>query len=240
MHDHFLIRAPIDEVWAFLMDPYQVVVCMPGAHLEGVESERAFLGSIKIAVGPFATSYKGRVEFAEVDPTSHRVRLVAQGRERHGGDAHGSMVSSLAAVVDGTEVMVDVSVEGTTKLVHLGLGLTEDLGHELFAQFVACVKARLEAPGSPELRRDAGASAGRASPRESVHAALRPKTRPEVLDAAQVGWLSPALSGTMITIPNPNNRATFTACIAAQRVSGGSSLRFGRGNPGAETNARPV
>ena len=118
---------------------------MPGADLEQIESDRAYLASVKVAVGPFTTSYKGRVEFAEVDESLHRARLTAEGQERGGGAAHGSMVSSLRTVEEGTEVVVDVSVEGTSRIVHLGLGLTQNLAQELFGQFVTRVKERLEA-----------------------------------------------------------------------------------------------
>ncbi len=146
MSDRFLVRAPIDDVWEFLMDPDRVVLCMPGAQLEQTESDLAFLGSFKVAVGPFTTSYKGRVEFAEVDESRHRARITAEGQERDGGAAHGSMVSSLRTVEEGTEVVVDVSVDGASRIVQMGLGLTQNLAQELFGQFVTCVKERLEAP----------------------------------------------------------------------------------------------
>ena len=146
MQDRFLVRAPIDDVWELLIDPRRVVLCMPGAQLERIESDRAFAGSFRLAVGPFATSYKGRVEFAEVDESLHRARLTAEGQERGGGAAHGSMVSSLRTVEEGTEVVVDMSVDGTSRIVQMGLGLTENVAEELFGQFVTCVKERLEAP----------------------------------------------------------------------------------------------
>ena len=150
MQDRFVVRAPIDDVWEFMMDPRCIVRCMPGAQLEQIESDRAYLASVKVAVGPFTTSYKGRVEFAEVDESLHRVRLTAEGHERGGGAAYGSMVSSLRTVEEGTEVVVDMSFEGTSRLVRLGLGLTENLAQELFDQLVTCVKERLEGPpGAP-------------------------------------------------------------------------------------------
>jgi uncharacterized protein len=160
MRDRFVVRAPIDDVWEFLMDPRRVVLCMPGAQLEQIESDRAYLASVKVAVGPFTTSYKGRVEFAEVDESLHRARLTAEGQERGGGAAHGSMVSSLRTVEEGTEVSVDVSFEGTSRIVQMGLGLTQDLAQELFGQFVTCVKERLEAPqgATPSGETPAGAA----------------------------------------------------------------------------------
>lgn len=166
MRDQFLVRAPIDDVWEFLMDPRRVVPCMPGAHLDEIESDRAFLGSVKLAVGPFTTSYKGRVEFAEVDESLHRARLTAEGQERGGGAARASMVSSLRTVEDGTEVAVDVSVDGASRIVHMRLGLTDNLAQELFGQLVACVKERLEAPP--------GATSAVATPAEAAPVQILP------------------------------------------------------------------
>jgi uncharacterized protein len=166
MRDRFLVRAPIDDVWEFLMDSRRVVLCMPGAHLEQIESDRAYLASVKVAVGPFTTSYKGRVEFAEADESLHRARLTAEGQERGGGAAHGSMVSSLRTVEEGTEVIVDVSFEGASRIVHLGLGLTQNLAQELFGQFVTCVKERLEAP--------LGASSSGETPADAVPVQVLP------------------------------------------------------------------
>lgn len=160
LRDRFVVRAPIDDVWQFLMDPRRVALCMPGAHLDQIESERVFLGSIKVALGPFTTRYKGRVEFVEVDEALHTARLTAEGRERGGGAARGSMVSSLTTVEDGTEVVVDVSVEGANKVMKAGLGLGENLAHVLFGQFVTCVKDRLEAPTGSTQK--AGSPAGAA------------------------------------------------------------------------------
>src|SRR4051812_44354189 len=104
MRDRFVVRAPIDEVWAFLTDPHRVVSCMAGAHLDHVESERVFRGHIKVSVGPLKASYKGRIEFVEFDAEQHSARLTAEGHESGGGDAKGQMLSSMRTVDDGTEV----------------------------------------------------------------------------------------------------------------------------------------
>ena len=67
IRETFQVQAPIDTVWRFVMDPEQVVTCMPGAELEQALDDRTFLGRVKIKLGAITTSYKGRVEFTEVD-----------------------------------------------------------------------------------------------------------------------------------------------------------------------------
>jgi carbon monoxide dehydrogenase subunit G len=118
---------------------------MPGAVLEEIVGDGAFLGSVKVAVGPITTSYKGRVQFTEMDEANHRIQLTAEGREGSGGTARGTMSSAMHATEDGrTEVSVDVSVDITGRIVQIGRGLMQDVASDMFGQFVSCVKARLE------------------------------------------------------------------------------------------------
>ena len=148
LQERFLVQAPVQAVWDYLLDPNRVVGCMAGALLEEIESDGTFLGSVKVAVGPITMSYKGRVQFTNVDEASHRVELTAEGREGSGGTARGMMSSSMLATEDGqTEVTVDVSIDVTGRIVQLGRGLMQDVAGDMFGQFVACVKQQLEGAG---------------------------------------------------------------------------------------------
>jgi len=130
---------------------------MPGAVLEEIVGDGTFLGSVKVAVGPITTSYKGRVQFTEKDAANHRIQLTAEGREGSGGTARGTMSSTMRATEDGqTEVSVDVHVDVTGRIVQIGRGLMQDVASDMFGQFVSCVTARLE---STEPTAEAGVGA---------------------------------------------------------------------------------
>jgi hypothetical protein len=147
IQETFQVRAPIEAVWQFLLDPQRVVVCMPGAELEEVVDDRTFLGNIKIKVGPITTSYKGRVQLTEVDQQQYAVQMVAEGREASGGIAKGTMSSRLRALPDGqTEVVTETSIDIAGRIMQFGRGMIQDVSHQLFQQFVACAKEQLEAP----------------------------------------------------------------------------------------------
>jgi carbon monoxide dehydrogenase subunit G len=147
IQETFQVQAPIDAVWRFVLDASMVAACMPGAELEEVIDERTFLGSIKVKVGAITTGYKGRVQIAHVDEAGHTVQIVAEGREAGGGTAKATMSSSLRPLADGrTEVVAEASVDLTGRIVQVGRGMIQGVAHELFLQFVACAKARLEAP----------------------------------------------------------------------------------------------
>ncbi len=151
IRETFQVQAPIDAVWRFVMDPDQVVACMPGAELEQSLDDRTFLGRVKVKLGAITTSYKGRVQFTEVDAEGYRVRMVAEGRETGGGTAKGTMQSFLRALPDGqTEVVAEASVDLTGRVMQVGRGMIQGISHQLFQQFVASTKERLEAAQGAE------------------------------------------------------------------------------------------
>ena len=145
IRETFQVEAPIDAVWRFVMDPDKVVTCLPGAELERAVDDRTFEGRVKVKLGAISTSYKGRVRFTEVDEQGYVVRMAAEGRETGGGTAKGSMVSRLRALSDGqTEIVAEASVDLTGRVMQVGRGMIQGVSHQLFQQFVASTKERLE------------------------------------------------------------------------------------------------
>ena len=141
----FQVRAPMDAVWRFLIDPQQVVTCVPGASLDSAIDERTFLGTVKVKVGAITTSYKGKVQFTERDEAAGVMRMVAEGRETGGGLAKGTMTGRLHRLPDGqTEVVAEASVDLTGRIMQVGRGMIQGVAGQLFQQFVGAVKQRLE------------------------------------------------------------------------------------------------
>jgi carbon monoxide dehydrogenase subunit G len=166
IRETFSLRAPPAAVWAFLLDPQQVVTCMPGAALDEVVDDRTFLGTIRVKVGPVVTSYRGRVVFEEVDEAARTVRIAAEGRESTGsGSARATMSSRISRLPDGgTEVVAEANAEITGRIMQFGQGMIQGVSHQLFLDFVACTRERLDAPegGAP------GAAAARAGQPVSI------------------------------------------------------------------------
>jgi carbon monoxide dehydrogenase subunit G len=150
IQETFRLQAPPDRVWAYLVDPRQVVTCLPGAELTAVESETTFLGKVKVKVGPVVAAYSGKVVITERDDAARVVKLVGEGRESGGaGSAKMTMTSTLAALPDGdTEVRVVADLDIVGKLVQFGRGMIESVNKQLFKQFTDCVRATLEAPAA--------------------------------------------------------------------------------------------
>jgi carbon monoxide dehydrogenase subunit G len=146
IEEQFEVRAPVQKVWEYLIDPAKVVVCIPGAELLESQDERTFLGAIKVKVGPVAMSYKGLIKFAELDEQNHQVRMVGEGREAGGaGSAKVNMLSKVTpSDAGGALVVVSAEVDLVGKIVQFGRGMIEEVSKQLFRQFSACVKQHLE------------------------------------------------------------------------------------------------
>jgi carbon monoxide dehydrogenase subunit G len=145
IEEKFQVPASIDVVWRFMMDPEQVVTCIPGATLDGVVDDRTFLGSVKVKVGAVSAKYKGQVQFTEIDEAGRSILLAAEGRETGGGMAKGTLSSRLRSLEDGgTEIETDASIDLTGRIMQVGRGMIEGVSKQLFQQFVSSTKTRLE------------------------------------------------------------------------------------------------
>src|ERR1043165_1045761 len=127
IEETFRVRAPVERVWRWLVDPRQVVGCLPGAELTGEESDRTYLGRVKVKVGPIMASYAGRAQLAEVDEARPSVRLTGEGRESGGsGSARLTMTSHLTTMTGGaTEIRVEADIDVAGKIIQFGRGMIE-------------------------------------------------------------------------------------------------------------------
>ena len=183
IQEKFEVKAPIDVVWRFVLDPHNVAACMPGAALEQVIDEKTFVGTIKVKVGAVMAGYKGRVELTEVDAAGYTVRMKAEGNESGGGTAKGLMLSRLRKLPDGsTEVVAEASVDLTGKLMQVGRGMIQGVSKQLFQQFVTRARTQIEAIAAAEASAAATASASGAASGDApaaVRAAIPPPVQQE-------------------------------------------------------------
>jgi carbon monoxide dehydrogenase subunit G len=175
--ERFVVSAPVERVWDHMVDPRRVVASVPGGELTAVVDDRTFDGALRVAVGPLTLAYAGRVRLAEADVPARRVRIVGDARERAGpGSARLTLESWLAPLPGGgTEVVAHARVDVKGRIVRLGRGVLEQLGHVVFQDFAARVRAAVEAgeagpaaPGAP-----CPAASARAEPLRAVPLVVR-------------------------------------------------------------------
>ncbi|HXY30236.1 MAG TPA: SRPBCC family protein [Gemmatimonadaceae bacterium] len=158
----FQVEAPVDVVWRYLIDPRQVVECLPGAALTQAIDARTFEGTVKVKVGPIVASYLGRAQLIEVNEGEHRVRMAAEGKESSGaGSAKMTMTSMVGALTPSrSEVRVQADLDVAGKIVQFGRGMIETVNQQLFREFVACVQERLALPAGAAPPPASGTPAG--------------------------------------------------------------------------------
>ena len=151
IEERFEVKAPVERVWNYLIDPKRVVQCLPGAELLEQQDDRTFLGAIKVKVGPLSMSYKGQAKFTEINEETHEVRMVGDAREVGGsGSTKVSMLSAVSPLpTGGSEVLVTADIDLVGKIVQFGRGMIEEVSRQMFRQFSTCVRQHLEVADEP-------------------------------------------------------------------------------------------
>jgi carbon monoxide dehydrogenase subunit G len=146
IEETFELHAPVDRTWRYLVDPRQVVNCLPGAEITEVKDGETFLGKVKVKVGPITAAYDGRVTITGRDDAAHVVSMVGEGRERSGaGSAKMTMTSRLTPLSgNATQVQVVADVDIVGKAAQFGRGMIESVNKQLFKQFTECLRGTLE------------------------------------------------------------------------------------------------
>ncbi|HJT27727.1 MAG TPA: SRPBCC family protein [Pyrinomonadaceae bacterium] len=152
IEERFEVKAPVERVWNYLIDPKRVVQCLPGAELLEQQDERTFLGAIKVKVGPLSMSYKGQAKFTDINEETHQVRMVGDAREVGGsGSTKVSMLSTVSPLDGGgCEVLVNADIDLVGKIVQFGRGMIEEVSRQMFRQFSTCVRQQLEVAEEPQ------------------------------------------------------------------------------------------
>ena len=142
----FVIKAPIDKVWAYLTDPYRVAPALPGAAITEKVDEKTYKGTITVKVGPVSAKYKGTAVFETLDPATHTAEISAKGQDLSGrGGADMKMSSVLKEVAPSeTEVTLVSDVNVTGILAQFGRGLMQDVSDQMLKRFTDAMRAELE------------------------------------------------------------------------------------------------
>ncbi|HEY4689923.1 MAG TPA: SRPBCC domain-containing protein, partial [Anaerolineae bacterium] len=79
--DSFVVRAPLEGVWAFLFDLERMGQCVPG--VESIErvDDTHYRGKLKVKVGPIAAAFNGTATLVEAEPP-RRVVASIEGDDR--------------------------------------------------------------------------------------------------------------------------------------------------------------
>jgi carbon monoxide dehydrogenase subunit G len=156
LQNEFVVQAPLEHVWSYVLDVERLAPCAPGAELTEVVDDRTWKGRLSVKVGPVAMSFAGTVMLQERDDRAHRAVLKAQGREQRGRGAASAVVTSrMEAAGEGTKVVIETDLSISGAAAQYGRGMIGDISQRMTGEFARCLEERITAEGPP----DASASA---------------------------------------------------------------------------------
>ena len=140
IENEFTVPAPIDHVWAYLLDVERVAPCMPGAELTEVVDDTTWKGKVNMKLGPVSLSFAGTVTMQDRDDQAHKIVLAAKGMEQKGkGAANASVTSWLEDGQGETHVKMPADIHLTGTVAQLSRGLLPEVSRKLTQQFADCL-----------------------------------------------------------------------------------------------------
>ena len=192
----FAVAAPIDEVYAALLDVERVAPCVPGAQVLERTGEDAYNVGIKVKVGPMSMTYRGSVEIIDRDAEAHRAVMSAKAKETRGQGTADAQVQMQLMPDDGATLgRINADVQLSGKAAAMGQGIINDVSARIVETFSQNLAAMLsERPGElaeapPAAEAAAGepeAGGGAPSPRPLAPPPPTPVAPPES-DALPIG-----------------------------------------------------
>jgi uncharacterized protein len=160
LEQSFDVEAPIDHVWAALIDLERVAPCLPGASITERDEDGTYHGTFQVKLGPTTASYRGTVKVDEADEAAHRATLKARGTDKRGqGGANATIVNTLSEEEGKTRVVAVTDFTITGRLARFGRGgMIEDISNRLMRDFATCLQSRIaageqSAPSGDEVAR---------------------------------------------------------------------------------------
>ncbi|MGE3286360.1 MAG: SRPBCC family protein [Pseudonocardia sp.] len=143
------VDAPLDRVWAYMLDVPNLAPCLPGAELTGDDGNGTYDGKVVARLGPVKLSFTGTARMVETDESRHRLVMHAAGAEDKGkGTADMVLTATLAPAAAGStsiRVVQDLTISGAA--AQFGRGMIADVTSVLMQSFAECLQHNITAGG---------------------------------------------------------------------------------------------
>jgi carbon monoxide dehydrogenase subunit G len=163
-NNEFTVEAPIDEVYAALLDPDRVAPAMPGAEVLEKVSDDVYKVAIKIRLGPVTMTYRGEVEIVDKNPAEHSASMKVKAKEARGqGTANATVQMACEEAGGATQVTMTSDVQLSGKAAAMGRGIIEDVSSRLVDTFASNLADVLASPGTASGDEEAVSTASASS-----------------------------------------------------------------------------
>lgn len=149
IESEFNVAAPVDQVWAYMLDVPNLAPCLPGAELVGDDGNGTYEGKVTTSLGPVKMNFAGKAKIIEADEQARRIVLSASGSELKGkGTADMTVTSVLVPSGRGTTVKVTQDLQVSGAMAQFGRGMISDVTGVLMKSFADCIEYNIDSQGS--------------------------------------------------------------------------------------------
>jgi len=124
----FVVSAPPEAAYEFMVDPEKVAPCLPGAEILEKQPDGSFRARMRVKLGPMRLLYEGTVKIVDVVHDARQAVMIAEGREQRGqGTAKATMRLSVGDDAAGSSVAIRSEIELTGRVAQMGSGIVADV-----------------------------------------------------------------------------------------------------------------
>ena len=153
IEEKFTVRAPIEKVWDFLMDPDASGPCVPGCEKVEVVDDKTYKVRVKVKIAFVSLTFNMKVAITDMNRPFH-LETVATGEESEMASSikakNSLVVKSVSEMETEISYRSDVSLFG--KLGTVGQSVVKGKAKQLGKEFAGAVKNRLESGASASVR----------------------------------------------------------------------------------------
>ncbi len=168
--NRFAVDAPLERVWAAVLDVEGVAPMVPGAQVLEQIGDDAYKVAIKVRLGPMSMTYRGEIEVTERDDAAHRAVMRARAKEARGEGTADAEVTMALRDEDGrcaATLLTEVSVSG--KAASMGQGVLQDVAGRLVDAFAGNLARQLQDGAGPPPSTESPASSTPSPAPESLN-----------------------------------------------------------------------
>ncbi len=154
LSDVKIIKASPETVWAAILNPEVLKLCVPGCESMTGSVEDGFEATVKQKIGPVSASFSGVVKLSDIDP-GRAVTITGEGKGGAAGFAKGGAKVRLAPNDAGTELAYEVDASVGGKIAQLGSRLIDGFAKKMADEFFTRFQDAVEPPEEGEAEGEA-------------------------------------------------------------------------------------
>jgi len=145
IQEKFLVNAPVQKVWQFIVNPQLIGGCVPGCESIEAQDSRNYVATVKAGVGPIKVRFKITTALTQIDEPKH-IHMEAKGADigMAGSFSQSSDVRLRAVSENETEVSYSSNVTVVGRIALFGDRIMRAQAKKIGGEFIQALKKKIE------------------------------------------------------------------------------------------------